>query len=455
MLSRKLAGATGALGGMFGRLLGGAVGLAAPFVGPLVGAAIGKIFGRFKKPSEAELAAREQADDYISTMRGELGEAGQAEVARLVAGGWDESLASVRVRMGELGAAAGVSNDEIHALYADWQTAIKDGDTAALAAIERQVEGWRKVADEAGTSAEAQKAAMEESARAAEQRMNEIYSAAVGAYEGARRAGEDAYKRVYEEAIKAGEGEEAAIAKASAARDKARAETLAAEGDKFARLVAFEDAATAAMNAKATESADHSTAESDRAAKAAKAAAGEQERALAAALDKMGLDYEAFTAAWVDANAATKDDLLAALAAMKDGPGGLSEFREWVAANPSKHTVDLDDTAVRAWQPPANSYSTHTVRVSESEGRSDEADHMAAGGFGVVGSKPRLFLAHPGESYWFSGTRGQVPFPVTQSAAGGSERPIVVHVHTHLDGEEIAENNIRVDPRVRDRLGLT
>ena len=98
--------------------------------------------------------------------------------------------------------------------------------------------------------------------------------------------------------------------------------------------------------------------------------------------------------------------------------------------------------------PPSFSDITRTINYEHGEG----AELMSAGGYGRVGTQPKLFVAEPGEAFWFSGVRNQVPFPGSlRGAAGGGD--IVVHAHLNMgDVEDVAEEIIRVDPRVRDRL---
>ena len=67
-LAKRLTAETGFFSKGIGNFFGKAMGQAIPFVGPLIGLGIGKIFGAFKKPSEAELAARKQVKDYEDTL---------------------------------------------------------------------------------------------------------------------------------------------------------------------------------------------------------------------------------------------------------------------------------------------------------------------------------------------------------------------------------------------------
>ena len=67
-LAKKMTAETGFFSKGIGSFFGKAMGQAIPFIGPFVGLGIGKIFGAFKKPSEAELAARQQVADYQHTI---------------------------------------------------------------------------------------------------------------------------------------------------------------------------------------------------------------------------------------------------------------------------------------------------------------------------------------------------------------------------------------------------
>ena len=76
--SGTLSGLTGKIGGSLGGLLNGALGIAMPLIGPAMGAAatwIGKkLFGVLNKPSEAEKAARQSAEDFVKESKAQLTE---------------------------------------------------------------------------------------------------------------------------------------------------------------------------------------------------------------------------------------------------------------------------------------------------------------------------------------------------------------------------------------------
>ena len=105
-------------------------------------------------------------------------------------------------------------------------------------------------------------AAEEAAARAAEiaaaqkSYWDSVYGSAINAYDRATAAGVDAYDEIYLAAIESGVGQEEAIAKATAAQIDASEKILAAEGEKFARMAAFEAALEAIRSGNAAGAAD-------------------------------------------------------------------------------------------------------------------------------------------------------------------------------------------------------
>ena len=121
-LGTRLSGLTEGMSGKLGGMLNGAIGMAMPLIGPALGAAatwIGKkLFGVFSKPSEAEKAARQSAADFVTTSKAELSPGGKFKVGELVTQGWSRFARTIRVTFGEYATAAGLTNDEAHAHYA-------------------------------------------------------------------------------------------------------------------------------------------------------------------------------------------------------------------------------------------------------------------------------------------------------------------------------------------------
>ena len=78
----------------------------------------------------------------------------------------------------------------------------------------------------------------------------------ISAWESAKDAGVAAYTRIYEMAIKAGHTEEEAAVKAVSARKFAIRQALVAEGEKYARLAAFEAALLAVKEGNAAGAAE-------------------------------------------------------------------------------------------------------------------------------------------------------------------------------------------------------
>ena len=211
-------------------------------------AAVSAIWKAVKKPSEAELAARKDVDDYEAAAIEGLSEAQLAEAA---AAGWESVadagfLIKIRDQYGEVGLSAEQAEADVAAYWA----AIESGD---LTTIDAYQEKW----DGLGVS-------IEEAAAATEAAWEASSSAAASAFYKAEDAGTSAYDKIYAEAIESGAGQEQAVAKATAASLAATAKVLAAEGLKYARIAGFD--AAMALGAHATQA--------ERNAAAATAAAG-------------------------------------------------------------------------------------------------------------------------------------------------------------------------------------
>ena len=189
-----------------------------------------------------------------------------------MAQGWDRTLAETRAAFDYWAREAGVSIGESERLYAQYQQAVKDGNTELVASIEATYQSWIDDSDAAAAAAAAD--------------YERVSSAAVGAFYKAEDAGTTAYDKIYAEAIESGAGQEAGyVAQATAASLAATAKVLAAEGLKYARIAAFD--AAMALGAHATQAERSAAADT-----AAKAAIGSWDAAMVAvvASDKAAAD---------------------------------------------------------------------------------------------------------------------------------------------------------------------
>ena len=98
--------------------------------------------------------------------------------------------------------------------------------------------------------------AAEEAAAKQRAYMDTIYSSSISAYDRAKSAGVSAYDKIFLASLESGLGQEEAIAKAEAAQLAASEKILAAEGEKFARMAAFEAALEAIRSGNASGAAD-------------------------------------------------------------------------------------------------------------------------------------------------------------------------------------------------------
>ena len=108
-----------------------------------------------------------------------------------------------------------------------------------------------KAAKEARAAAEAAAARAAEIAAAQKSYWDSVYGSAINAYDRASAAGVGAYDKIFLAALESGAGQEEAVAKATAAQLAASEKILAAEGEKFARIAAFEAALDAVRSGNA------------------------------------------------------------------------------------------------------------------------------------------------------------------------------------------------------------
>ena len=113
-----------------------------------------------------------------------------------------------------------------------------------------------EVAAAAEAAAERMRAAAEKAAAEIKAYWDGVYSATISAFDQAKAAGVAAYDEIFLAAIESGAGQEEAVAKATAAQEAASEKILAAEGEKFARLAAFEAALDAIRSGNAEGAAD-------------------------------------------------------------------------------------------------------------------------------------------------------------------------------------------------------
>ena len=126
------------------------MGQAIPFIGPIVGLGIGKIFEALTKPSEAELAARKQVEDYEDTIIAGLSASQLDAAADAAQGHWagNERGAQFLIGVRDAYVAAGRSASEAERLVGRYWDAIKHGGPDAVVAIETQIDAVVQVGRE-------------------------------------------------------------------------------------------------------------------------------------------------------------------------------------------------------------------------------------------------------------------------------------------------------------------
>ena len=379
-------------------------------------AAFSAVWSAMKRPSEAEIAARESFAGVHASAVEVFGEtaAYQERIGIAIAAGWDSTLAETRIGFDMAAEAAGRSAAEGERLYARYQEAVKSGNTEVVASIEATYQSWIASAAEAEAEVTA----------AAERTMN----AAVSGFQRAESEGERAYQAIYEAAIEAGANEESAIAKAGAARAAAVAKTLADEGFKFARIAAFE--AALALGTEATEA--------QRAAAAAAAAA--------AALESWDVALTAVTAADEAATVAMQGNAVetanvgsAASARMADA--ATAEYNRMAGAAATAAGAiqgSIDSIQGKTVDVRVNHHTAYSSSGSSGEpgGGGEGAEARASGGPVEAGQpyivgeiQPELFVPRtPGHIV------PQVPAPAAAPATGSGEK---MHLNLYLDGRQV------------------
>ena len=437
-----LSGVTGKVGGSLGGLLNGALGVALPMIGPALGAAAswigGKLFGLFKKPSEAEKAARESFASFQAMTADALAEnATYHDVYNAhIRDGWDHNLAQTLAAFATIGMENGKTYDQAVADYTRYQDAVGSGNTALMRQLEAEYGGMLQANTEAAAAAAEQQRAL----------LEQTYSAAVSAYDRAKQAGIDAYDSVYLKAIEAGLGEEAATAKATAAQLAARDEILSAEGEKFARLAAFE----AALEAHRTGNADSAAEAARRAAEETRAAwdtaMGAVEAADQAATDAMQGNAETTKGEWQ----AMTDDMAEKFEAMTakvatDSEAALDAVIDDIDRLPDEITIPVHYDGRQT--------GDHSPG-GEGEGFQFGTRQGGSFGYGDFGAGTGI-VGHGREAIVPRGGVGDLAADIARALGGAGSQNITLHA-TFItpQGDRIASETITNLPRQAGRLRL-
>ncbi len=159
-LSTKMAAKTGFLATGLGKVLGDAAGMAIPLIGPVIGSLVGKLFS-LGGPSEAELAGRQVAGRFRQGLLAELNPAQMAEVQQAIQGAWkgNEIGAATVIAIRDAYIAAGASaEDALNVVNRLWQAEQQGG-----AAVQQVIdEITQTIATEVTPTVEASGEAFEE-----------------------------------------------------------------------------------------------------------------------------------------------------------------------------------------------------------------------------------------------------------------------------------------------------
>ena len=158
---------------------------------------------------------------------------------------------------------------------------------------------------------EAETTAREEALAAQQAAADKVFGSVISGYFRAKDAGVSAYETVYDAAIESGKKQSVAIALATQAQIDAKAEVLAAEGEKYAQLAAFEAALAAIRSGNA-----------DGAAQAAQDAAATSRLAWDTAMTAVGLADEIASDAMQGNSTATSDQAVSDAVGMSEGVRG-------------------------------------------------------------------------------------------------------------------------------------
>ena len=324
-----------------------------------------------------------------------------------------------------LGGPTGESIQDFHRLNEAWGQLDQTGQVTALA-TENYAQKMLEARD-AGHELTAAQHAMADSAEQLNLLWDEAVPAAVNAFDKAKSAGTDAYDTVLAEAIESGLGQEEAIAKATAAQLAASEAVLAAEGEKFARIAAFE----AALDAVRSGNAEGATA-------AALLAAQETRLAWDTAMDAVTLADDAATSAMSTDWSTTMADVVGDAGTAADG------------------VIMALDTIPTEYDVTINYHGVQTGDHSTGGGGTQDIPGFASGSGGIRDFGTGTPATLHGREGVFTEAQIQrlIDAAIKRGGSGGGGGHVTATLRSE-DGRYLAELVLENTPDAAERLGLT
>ena len=217
-------------------------------------AAFTAVWKAWKRPTEAEIAARKSFAGLHEAAKDELSKLPeyQESVQKHIADGWDRTLAETLSAFSYWGQQAGLTHDQAVAHYARYQQAVKDGNEQVIQSIEATYKSWQEQGRATMEAAEAQSAAAQEAAialvEAQRAEADRMFASVKSSYMSLSAQIERVYEQAYNAAVESGHGQVQATLAATEAAVEARTKELAIAREAYAEEYAFE-AALAAVRA--------------------------------------------------------------------------------------------------------------------------------------------------------------------------------------------------------------
>ena len=431
----------------------------------------------FKKPSEAELQARESFSGMQQAFKDNIGEIPQYQeyVNSLLSQDWDRNLAEVKAGFDYWAQQAGLGFEESGRLYTQYQDAIKAGDNEEVARIEAVVQGWRDRGAAISEAAQAEIDAAQEAAEAHRQFMDGVFSSVIGAWDRAKAAGEQAFTESmslheqYNAAIEEGDAEraaklveqhgtwitseESALAQSEHNQNVTRQKLLDAEKAKYVRLAAFEAALEAIRSGNAEGAAEAARLAAEQTAEAWDTALGAV--AVADEIANNTVEEGATTTAdhVIEEAERTQQETIKAAneaAEQQAQAAELAELERIQSANDAAAAEILAaEKSVAGINAAFEALEDHTVTINYRAGEMPDVEGRAAGG-PVTAGVPYVVGERGPELFVPRRDGGVIP----NSRMGTAGMTVVINTDGTHDGLKVAETVAEYLPEVLANKGV-